>query len=76
MGAETFKAGAAVLEPQLSEKNIAKKPTGVFVLGTVAGDIHSIGKDIVATMLTAAGFKYMTLAWMCLWRSLSKALGY
>ena len=57
MGAEAFKAGTAILEPELSRTGSSMKPRGVLVLGTVSGDIHSIGKDIMATLLTAAGFK-------------------
>ena len=57
MGAEAFKAGVAVLEPQLSGNSKRKKPSGKVVLGSVAGDIHSIGKDILSTLLTANGFE-------------------
>jgi corrinoid protein of di/trimethylamine methyltransferase len=57
MGAEAFKAGAAVLEPELRRTGGNIKPAGVIIMGTVSGDIHSIGKDIVTTLLTAAGFK-------------------
>lgn len=56
MAAEAFKAGVHVLEPELSRKNLQMKTIGTFVLGTVAGDIHSIGKDIVGVLLSAAGF--------------------
>ena len=53
---EMFKESMAVIEPQLKD---GKKgdPLGKMVLGTVKGDIHNIGKDIVATLLTAAGFE-------------------
>jgi len=61
MGGEAFKAGLKVLEPELLRRKIERKSTGTFVLGTVAGDIHSIGKDIVATLLTAAGFEVSDL---------------
>jgi len=57
MGGEAFKAGLKVFEPELLRRRTERKPTGAFVIGTVAGDIHSIGKDIVATLLTAVGFK-------------------
>jgi len=57
MGGEAFKAGLKVFEPELLRRRTERKPIGVFVIGTVAGDIHSIGKDIVATLLTAIGFK-------------------
>ena len=57
MGAEAFKTGTAVLEPELKRTGGSMKPTGVVVIGTVSGDIHSIGKDIMTTLLTAAGFR-------------------
>lgn len=61
MSAEAFKAGVQVLEPELSRKNIKMQTIGTVVLGTVAGDIHSIGKDIVGVLLSAAGFKVCDL---------------
>jgi len=57
MAAEAFKAGVQVLEPELAKKKTQVRTIGTVVLGTVAGDIHSIGKDIVGVLLTAAGFK-------------------
>lgn len=57
MGAEAFKAALDVLEPKLVEGKSAIGTVGKIVLGTVQGDIHSIGKDIVAALLSAAGFK-------------------
>jgi corrinoid protein of di/trimethylamine methyltransferase len=55
-GAEAMKAAVAVLQPMLDASNEGRKPTGVAVAGTVAGDIHEIGKTIVCSMLSAAGF--------------------
>jgi len=52
---EIFKEAMAVIEPLLKADRAAQ-PLGKMVLGTVKGDIHNIGKDIVATLLTAAGF--------------------
>jgi len=46
-----------VLEPEMLKKKEARKSLGKVVLGTVAGDIHDIGKNIVAAMLFAAGFE-------------------
>jgi 5-methyltetrahydrofolate--homocysteine methyltransferase len=57
MGAEAFKAGMNVLQPELSRLRKESKVVGIVLLGTVAGDIHSLGKDIVATLLTAGGFQ-------------------
>jgi len=61
MSAEAFKEGVQVLEPELSRRNIKMQTIGTVVLGTVAGDIHSIGKDMVGVLLSAAGFKVCDL---------------
>jgi len=44
------------LEPEILRRKVQRKTLGNFVLGTVAGDIHDIGKNIVGAMLFAAGF--------------------
>ena len=55
VAAETMKEALKLLEPHL--KTAAKREgLGTVVIGTVQGDIHEIGKTIVATMLTVAGF--------------------
>jgi corrinoid protein of di/trimethylamine methyltransferase len=46
-----------ILEPEMLKKKEARKSLGKVVLGTVAGDIHDIGKNIVGAMLFAAGFE-------------------
>ena len=46
-----------VLEPEMKKKKEARTSLGKVVLGTVAGDIHDIGKNIVGAMLFAAGFE-------------------
>lgn len=46
-----------VLEPEMAKKKAERKSLGKVVLGTVAGDIHDIGKNIVGAMLFAAGFE-------------------
>ena len=46
-----------VLEPEMAKKKETRKSLGKVVLGTVAGDIHDIGKNIVGAMLFAAGFE-------------------
>jgi corrinoid protein of di/trimethylamine methyltransferase len=56
-GAEAMKAAVAVLQPALDASKEGRKATGVAVAGTVAGDIHEIGKTIVCSMLSAAGFE-------------------
>ncbi len=55
-GAEAMKAAVAVLQPALDAAGGARAAAGVAVAGTVAGDIHEIGKTIVCSMLSAAGF--------------------
>ncbi len=50
----------AVVEPQLKAAGSAKKQ-GKFVFGTVAGDVHDIGKNIVEFMLDANGFEVYDL---------------
>lgn len=54
MAADALTAGVNVLRAAIPGKEIPK--AGVVVIGTVKGDMHSIGKNIVATMLTASGF--------------------
>jgi len=55
IAARAMHAGMAILEPLLSESGA--KPRGTAVLGTVKGDLHDIGKNLVAMMLTGGGFK-------------------
>ena len=55
-GAEAMKAAIAVLQPALDASKTGRQTLGVAVAGTVAGDIHEIGKTIVCSMLSAAGF--------------------
>ena len=56
-GAEAMKAAVKVLQPALDASKEGRKATGIAVAGTVAGDIHEIGKTIVCSMLSAAGFE-------------------
>ncbi|MDH5438091.1 MAG: corrinoid protein [Candidatus Bathyarchaeota archaeon] len=56
IAAQAMKESLAVLEPALA-KGVSRKVTGKVVIGTVEGDIHDIGKSIVAAMLTANGFE-------------------
>jgi dimethylamine corrinoid protein len=51
------KATAEVLEPLIKQSDEKKKVLGKIIIGTVAGDIHDIGKNIVAMMLFTAGFE-------------------
>jgi len=56
LSGEAMKAGVEVLKPEMLKQK--KQVTGPkFLIGTVEGDIHDIGKSIVAAMLTAEGFE-------------------
>ena len=57
MSAEAMKAAMAVFEPELVARQEKRTVLGTVVIGTVEGDIHEIGKSLVATMLSAAGFE-------------------
>ncbi len=57
MAAEAMKAAMEVFEPELMARKEKRKVLGTVVIGTVAGDIHEIGKSLVATMLAATGFQ-------------------
>jgi len=61
MGAEAMQAGLAVLEPELKRRQEVRERLGTAVAGTVAGDIHEIGKHLVCTMLVANGFDVLDL---------------
>jgi trimethylamine corrinoid protein len=61
MGGEAMKAAIAVLEPELARRQQQRRVLGKVVIGTVAGDIHEIGKSLVATMLSANGFQVFDL---------------
>jgi len=54
---EAAKRATEVLEPLIKKAAEKRKTLGKVVIGTVAGDIHDIGKNIVATMLFTAGFE-------------------
>jgi len=57
MSGEAMKAAIATLEPELMKRKQERKVLGKVVIGTVQGDIHEIGKTLVATMLAANGFE-------------------
>jgi corrinoid protein of di/trimethylamine methyltransferase len=61
LAANAFKVGLDILEPKLTQKGKQLETTGKVVIGTVQGDIHDIGKSIVATMLKATGFEVQDL---------------
>jgi methanogenic corrinoid protein MtbC1 len=55
--ANVMLAAAPLLEEEISRRSLKRESSGVIVVGTVYGDIHSIGKTMVCTLLTAAGFE-------------------
>ena len=59
IAARAMKTGLAILRPQLVEEDI--EPKGTVVLGTVKGDLHDIGKNLVAIMVEGAGFEVVDL---------------
>ena len=59
--AQAMEAGAEVLNQEITRRGATRKKVGTFLIGTVEGDIHSIGKNIVATMLNTAGFEVIDL---------------
>ncbi len=61
MAVEAMKEGMKVVQPELDRMKASVKSLGTVVIGTVFGDIHDIGKSIVATMLEMSGFKVVDL---------------
>ena len=59
LAANAMKAGMAILRPLLAETGA--EPIGKVVIGTVKGDIHDIGKNLVGMMLEGAGFEVFAL---------------
>jgi len=59
MAAKAMKAGMAILRPLLAETGAPK--IGAMVIGTVKGDIHDIGKNLVAMMMEGAGFEVFNI---------------
>lgn len=59
MSANAMKGGMEILRPLLAETGA--KPIGKMVIGTVKGDIHDIGKNLVAMMMEGAGFEVINL---------------
>src|SRR6187431_2002915 len=57
IAARAMKAGMAVLKPLLSAKDSVTQPAGVLLMGTVRGDLHDIGKNLVCMMAEGAGFE-------------------
>ncbi len=59
VAARAMNAGLSILEPKLVE--VGNEPVGKVVIGTVKGDLHDIGKNLVAMMLKGAGFEVIDI---------------
>jgi 5-methyltetrahydrofolate--homocysteine methyltransferase len=70
VAARAMQSGLALLKPHLVDANV--QSTGKVVMGTVKGDLHDIGKNLVSMMLEGAAFEIVDLALMFHPRSLSK----
>ncbi len=58
---EAMKAAMSVLEPEMRRRGVQRQALGRVVLGTVKGDIHEIGKNLVAILLSANGLEVFDL---------------
>lgn len=58
---ECMKSVMNILQPEMEKAHIQKKSLGKIVIGTVQGDIHDIGKNLVASMFSANGFDVIDL---------------
>ena len=61
MAGEAMKVAVATLEPEMQKRGTERTMLGKVVIATVEGDIHEIGKSLVATMLGASGFQIYDL---------------
>jgi 5-methyltetrahydrofolate--homocysteine methyltransferase len=59
VSARAMKQGLEILKPRLAETNV--KPLGKVVIGTIQGDLHDIGKNIVSMLLQGAGLEVIDL---------------
>lgn len=61
MGAEAMKTGMEIITPEIQRQKKELKKVGSMVIGTVSGDIHDLGKNIVAALFSAHGFSVVDL---------------
>ena len=59
ISARAMKMAMEILEPELAKAGV--QPIGTFLIGTVQGDLHDIGKNLVAMMLKGAGFEVIDI---------------
>jgi corrinoid protein of di/trimethylamine methyltransferase len=57
MSAQAMKAAMVVLDPEIQKAGAVTETKGTIVIGTVEGDMHEIGKDVVITLLQVQGFE-------------------
>jgi len=57
--ARAMKSATDLLEPELAKAGV--EPTGKFLIGTIQGDLHDIGKNLVVMMLKGAGFEVVDI---------------
>jgi corrinoid protein of di/trimethylamine methyltransferase len=58
---EAMRVGLQIFEPEIEKRGVKTSRVGTILLGTVAGDIHDIGKNLVGMMLTVNGFHVVDL---------------
>ena len=61
MAANTFNAAMEILKPEIEARKEQVAKTATVLIGTVQGDVHNIGKNIVATLLETSGFKVVDI---------------
>jgi corrinoid protein of di/trimethylamine methyltransferase len=61
MAGDAMMAAVDILKKEMTSEQLASSRKGQIVIGTAKGDVHNIGKNIVATMLTAAGYNVIDL---------------
>ena len=61
MATDAMNAAVKILEKEISKEKMERMKKGRMIIGTVKGDIHNIGKNIVAIMLTTAGYDVIDL---------------
>ena len=61
LSAEVFSLAMKIVKPAILSKGEEVENLGTVLIGTVAGDVHDLGKSLVATLLTAAGFEVFDL---------------
>jgi corrinoid protein of di/trimethylamine methyltransferase len=61
MAANAFKSAMEILKPELEAQQMQTAQQGTILIGTVKGDVHNIGKDIVSTVLETKGFNVVDI---------------